>query len=167
MEDFQRRVYGSGTDMRAAYWAGDRPQDENYCRDRMIEHIGRLQPPAIQLHREASMPDYGRADIAVTCNGMKLPVEIKGQWHPELWDAASDQLDARYASDSQAERCGVYIVLWFGDVCDRKLRPHPDGKEAPTTPGALRQMLIDGLPEARRASIDVFVVDLGRPPSGT
>lgn len=167
LEGFQARINGSDTDMRAAYWAGDLPHGENYCRDRMIEHIGAPLWPAIRLQRESSMPDYGRADIALTCNQMKLPVEIKGQWHSEVWDAASDQLDARYASDWQAERCGVYIVLWFGNVPDRELPLHPDGLEAPTSPGALEQMLIDRLPESRRDSIDVFVIDFGRPRSGS
>ena len=165
LEGFQARINGSDTDMRAAYWAGGRPHGEEYCRDRMIEHIGAPLPPAIRLLRESSMPDYGRADIAIRCNQMKLPVEIKGQWHRNVWDAASSQLDARYTSDWQAECRGVYIVLWFGDIPGRALPSHPEGLEAPTSPSALVQMLIDRLPESRRASIDVFVVDFGMPPS--
>lgn len=27
---------------------------------------------------------------------MQLPVEVKGQWHAEVWDAATGQLDMQY-----------------------------------------------------------------------
>ena len=58
------------------------------------------------------------------------------------------------------------VVLWFGNVPDRLLPKHPDGLERPRSPHDLQRMLIDRLPEARRAWIDVFVLDVSRP-SGT
>ena len=48
-----------------------------------------------------------RADIVLTRNAIKLPVEIKGQWSRDVWDAAVDQLDAKYTVDWQAEGRGV------------------------------------------------------------
>ena len=94
---------------------------------------------------------------------MKLPDEIKGQWHSEVWNAASDQLDAKYAVDWQAEGRGTYVVFWFGDVPGKRLPRHPEGLEPAASPGDLRQMLIERLPEARRGWIDVFVMDVSRP----
>ena len=58
---------------------------------------------------------------------------------------------------------GAYIVLWFGDVPDKRLPPHPDGAGPPQTPKELRRMLEDRLPEARRSLIDIFVIDVSRP----
>ena len=120
-------------------------------------------PPSIQLGRETSMPLDKRADIALTRNTMKLPVEIKGQWNRDVWNAVNDQLDARYTVDWQAEGRGVYIVLWFGDVPGQNLTKHPDGLEPPESPGELRNMLVDRLTEIQCVRIDVFVIDLSRP----
>ena len=162
IEGLQERIRSSNTDMWEAYWTGARPQDENFCRNRMIEHLSVQLPGPIRLEPEARMPGGNRADIVLTRNAIKLPVEIKGQWNRDVWDAAVDQLDAKYTVDWQAEGRGVYIVLWFGDVPERRLPAHPDGLEQPQTPEALRRMLEDRLPEARRSPIDIFVIDVSR-----
>ena len=164
LEEFQGRVRASDTDMWAAYWTEDvRPRDENFCRDRLIEHISVHLPPSIRLGRETSMPLGTRTDIALTRNAMKLPVEIKGQWEKNVWNAVNDQLDAKYTIDWRADGRGVYIVLWFGNVPRKNLPKHPDGLPRPKTPGELKGMLKDRLPEARRSSIDIFVINLRRP----
>lgn len=165
IEELQKRIRGSNTDMWEAYWVDDRPRTEPFCRNRMIEHISGQLPPSIRFEPERHMPRQRRADIAAIRDTVGLPVEIKGQWHRDVWNAACDQLDANYARDWQAEGRGAYIVLWFGDVVrkDKRLRRHPDGLERPETPEALRQMLVDRLPEERRFQIDVFVLDVTRP----
>ena len=164
IERLQEQIRGSNTDMWEAYWtAAGKPRGENFCRNRMIEHISGQLPQSIRFEPEMHMPGQTRADIAAIRNTIGLPVEIKGQWHREVWNAASDQLDIKYARDWHAEGRGVYIVLWFGNVPKKQLPRHPDGLQRPETPEALCRMLIDRLPEARRAWIDVFVVDLSRP----
>ena len=94
---------------------------------------------------------------------IKLPVEIKGQWHREVWNAAVDQLDTKYTSDWQAEGRGAYIVLWFGEVPGRLLPRHPDGLPRPGSSEELQRMLIDRLPESLRTLIDVYVIDISKP----
>ena len=163
IEELQERIRGGNTDMWEAYWNEGRPQGENFCRNRMIEHISGQMPASVRLEPEAHMPKGQRADIALTRNRIKLPVEFKGQWHRTVWDAALDQLDAKYAVDWQAEGRGAYIVLWFGDVWEKSLPAHPDGAERPQSPESLRRMLQDRLPDARRSLIDIFVVDVSRP----
>ena len=163
VETLQERMQASNTDIWEAYWADEgRPREENFCRNRLIEHISGQLPPSIRFEPEMHMPDQTRADIAAIRNAIGLPVEIKGQWHPDMWNAASDQLYAKYARDWRAQGCGVYIVLWFGDVPGKQIPGHPEGLERPATPEALRQMLIDRLPEARRPLIDVLVIDISR-----
>ena len=164
LEEFRKRIRSSDTNMREAYWDDTgKPRNEEYCRDRLIEHVSRPLPESIRFGPEARMPDRKRADIALTRNAIKLPVEIKGQWHREVWDAVNDQLDAKYTVDWQADGRGVYIVLWFGNVPRKNLPKHPDGLPRPKTPGELERMLRDRLPEARRSSIDIFVIDLSSP----
>ena len=166
LEEFRERLSGSDTNLRKAYWndAG-KPRNEEYCRDCLIVHVSGRLPESIRFVPESRMPDRKRADIAVTRNAIKLPVEIKGQWERNVWDAVNDQLDALYSVDWQAEGRGVYIVLWFGNVPGKNLPKHPDDLPRPKTPGDLEAMLKDRLPEARRALIDVFVIDLSRPAS--
>ena len=104
---------------------------------------------------------------AASRDAIGLPVEIKGQWHRDVWNAASDQLDANYARDWHAQGRGVYVVLWFGDVPGKQLPGHPDARERPLTPETLREMLNDRLPEARRFWIDIFVMDVSTPAGDT
>ena len=165
IEELRRRIRGSNIDMWETYWDGDQPKGENFCRNRMIEQISGRLPPSIRFEPEMHMPRQKRADIAAIRNDVGLPVEIKGQWHREVWNAACDQLDANYAGDWRADGRGVYIVLWFGDAVrkDKRLRPHPEGLKRPETPEAFRRMLVDRLPEERRFRIDVFVVDVSKP----
>ena len=163
IEELQKRIRGSNTDMWEAYWVDGRPRAETFCRNRMIDHISGRLPPSIRFEPERHMPKQMRADIAAIRNAIGLPVEIKGQWHRDVWNAACDQLNANYARDWQADGRGTYIVLWFGDVARKRLPRHPEGLKRPQTPEALRRMLIDRLPEERRFWIDVFVLDITRP----
>ena len=163
IETLQEQMHGSNTDMWQAYWVNGQPRCENYCRNRLIEHISRNLPDSIQIEPEPEMPGGTRGDIALMRCTIKLPIEIKGQWHPKVWDAATDQLAAKYARDWQAKGCGAYIVLWFGDVPGKLLPRHPDGLEVPQTPEALREMLIQRLKEELRAGIDVYVIDISKP----
>ena len=163
IETVQQRMQGSNTDMWQAYWSDERPNDENYCRNRLVEHVSGQLPPSIRFEPERYMAGRKRADIAVIRNTIVLPVEIKGQWNREVWDAACEQLDANYTRDWQAEGRGVYIVLWFGDVAGKNLPAHPEGLPPPKTPGELKNMLEDRIPEARRSDLDVFVIDVSGP----
>lgn len=163
IETVQERMQGSNTDMWEAYWQDTQPKGENYCRNRLIEHISGQLPPSIRFEPEMHMPRQKRADIAAIRNSVGLPIEIKGQWHRSVWSAPIDQLDAKYTRDWHAKGRGAYIVLWFGNVPKKQLTKHPEDQDQPTTPQALRQMLVDRMPEARRSLIDVFVIDVTRP----
>jgi hypothetical protein len=106
------------------------------------------------------MPDAKRTDIAVIYNGMGLPVEIKGQWHREVWNAPSEQLIELYTKDYRANGRGSYLVLWFGPVAGKNLVAHPDGKLAPSTPQVLYQMLVDRLDPSERSRVDIIVLNV-------
>ncbi|MFG1250537.1 hypothetical protein [Xanthobacter flavus] len=165
MDVTRRRLIGDDLDPVVDFWTDNRvPRGENRCRDRLAEMLcPELKPYDIQRITEADMPMDKRADLAFARGSMQLPVEVKGQWHPDVWDAATGQLDVQYLIDWRSEQRGIYCVLWFGDVpskSGRRLKAHPDGLSAPATADEMRTMLIARIPEARRALIDVVVFDL-------
>lgn len=164
LDTIQERLQASNTDPWEMYWREDRrPRPENYCRNRLVDQLRELMSPGIQIEPEAQMPGAKRADFVLSHRDVRLPIEIKGQWHDEVWDAASDQLDAYYAVEWRAAGQGLYIVLWFGHALGKQLSRHPEGLARPGTPQELRQMLIDRIPETRRSQIDVFVMDVTAP----
>ena len=163
LDTLQARMRASNTDMWEAYWANGKPRKENYCRNRMIDQLSGTLPDSIRFVPEQLMSGQTRADIAAVRDLVGLPVEIKGQWHEDVWDAATDQLDAKYARDWHAQGRGVYLVLWFGDAPGKQLRAHPDGLPPPDTPESLRRMLEDRLPEEKRSLIRIYVMDVSKP----
>jgi hypothetical protein len=161
----QKKVIGEDIDQVRDFWGDDDvPYDENRCRDRLAAMIGpELARYDVQRITEADMPKTKRADLAFACGQLQLPMEIKGQWHPEVWHAATRQLDLQYLIDWRSEQRGIYCVLWFGNVpskSGRRLKAPPEGIKAPKTTDEMRKMLIDRIPEARRTLIDVVVLDL-------
>ena len=116
LDALQERMHASNTDTWEVYWTEEGPRGEEYCRNRLVEQLAGLMPDAIRLEPEMRMPERRRADIVAIRNAVGLPVEIKGQWRREVWNAASDQLDAYYAREWHAQGRGLYVVLWFGDV---------------------------------------------------
>ena len=166
----QKILIGDDVDHVRNFWndAGE-PYNENRCRDHLAAMIGsELMRYDVQRITEADMPNTKRADLAFLRGQIQIPMEVKGQWHLEVWQAATEQLDLKYLIDWRSEQRGIYCVLWFGDLpssSGRRLKAPPNGLTAPKSASEMRQMLIERIPEARRALIDVVVLDLtaGKP----
>lgn len=161
----QAKHIGEDIDELRDFWTDTGiPRDENRCRDRLAAMIGpELARYGVQRLTEADMPHTKRADLAYATGAMQLPMEVKGQWHNEVWDAASGQLDAQYLADWRSEQRGIYCVLWFGDLAaatGRRLKVHPDGLPPPRSAQEMRAMLEARIPIARRPRIDIVVLDL-------
>ena len=69
------------------------------------------------------MPDANRCDLLSTIRNTDLPIEIKGQWHSNVWDAACDQLEDNYARNYRSEGRGIYLVLWSCAAIQSARRP--------------------------------------------
>ena len=163
IETLQAGMRGSSTDMWEAYWAEDGgPRQENFCRNRLIEHISCHLPPSIRFEPEMHMPGQTRADIAAIRNTIVLPVEIKGQGIAACGTAASDQLDAQYALLG-VRKAGACTSFFGSCVPGKRLPGHPEGLNRPATPEELREMLIERLPEERRHLIDIMVINVSTP----
>lgn len=161
----ESKLRGSETRPLAAFYALDgTPHDENYCRDRLVEWLDRELPPGVAQSTETRMPDDKRSDVAFTCGKLLVPLEIKAQWHPQVWDAAIEQLDRFYTGEWRAEGRGIYVVLWFGETAARRKRltPAPNSLTPVRSADGLRRALERRIPEARRGQLAVVVIDLQR-----
>lgn len=166
LDRVQKRVHADPADpWHGFYTDAGPPHDEERCRDHLLTMLG-VRPESIDLMPEGHLADNNRADIIASLNGMRVPVEIKGQWHPELWQAADTQLDRLYATDYASERRGIYLVLWFGNNVpeSKKPRARARGSKRPLSPDELRKGLTAISLAAQDGRVAVVVLDLERPP---
>lgn len=122
----------------------------------------RLEPKDISITPEHQLKNANRSDFTVTkmINGKKrlLVTEVKGQWHKELYTAASAQLYDRYSIHPDAEQQGIYLVIWFGSdelVADRRKHGLRSARE-------LKLKIEEELPSEIKGLIDVFVLDVSK-----
>ncbi|HHT9167055.1 TPA: NACHT domain-containing protein [Legionella pneumophila] len=161
LENFQKRLKHSETDEYKTYWNDNTPHVENYCRDRIIAALNPyLERFNVRLHKEGARSDETRCDILCTYNTIDLPIEIKGQWHPKMWTAASDQLK-NYTNDYHTNGIGLYIVLWFGNIPEQIKPPKAWKRKRPKSVDEMRNYLRDcyqDLPEETK----IYVLDLSK-----
>ena len=123
----------------------------------------RLEPQGISVTPEQQLKGAKRSDFTATkmIGGKRrlLVAEVKGQWHNELYTAASAQLHERYSIHPDAEQQGIFLAIWFGadeKVAGRKIHGIGSAQE-------LRLSIEEKLPRALRGLIDVFVLDVSKP----
>lgn len=161
----QSILHGDDLDQVGNFWRdGKIPETENKCRDLLAALIGpRLERYKIQRITEADMPKNKRADLAFAIGQMQLPLEAKGQWHDDVWDAVASQLDAKYLIDWRSEQRGIYCVFWFGELpskTGRRLKPRPNNQPTPSSAMEMQKMLEKTVPAERSGQIDIVVIDL-------
>jgi hypothetical protein len=146
---------------RGFYGDDGTPHAEERCRDHLLGLL-RQGRKDIRLDPESHVAGDKEVDITCNCGTLRLPIEIKGQWHRQLWHAADTQLDRLYATDWQAEKRGIYLVLWFGETtaANKRLVSAGVGNTAPTTPSALKEALIARSQAAQDGCIQIFVLDV-------
>lgn len=139
------------------------PYEEERCRDHLLL-LMRQGAAGITFTPEAHVAADKKVDIVCSVGELRLPIEVKGQWHAELWRAADRQLARLYAKDWQADGQGIYLVLWFGGrvPTNKRLRGSGRGIDSPRTPEQLREMLSSTSRAAQDGKIEVVVLDLSR-----
>jgi hypothetical protein len=166
LETLQKRLRGDPLNPVDNFFRdGGTPKTENECRDQMLLLLGNNLPFGIQAPAEVSMPRRKRSDGAFTFGKLLVPLECKGQWHKELWTAASSQLDRYYAVHHQAAQKGIYVVFWFGaDVpAGRKLKAPSKHVPKPVTANDMKLALQAAMPGNKRSETAIVVLDLTRP----
>lgn len=128
LDALQQEVRNSPTNIINRFWAvnssGNRPQPpqrpENECRNVIADWLSNhLRPLGISVGPEHQHGAQNQSDIALEVHtlgsrSMLLPIEVKGDWHRDLWTAARDQLARKYASEARCGGHGIYLVLWLG-----------------------------------------------------
>ena len=87
-----------------------------------------------------------------------LVTEVKGQWHDELYTAASAQLHERYSIHPDAEHQGIFLIIWFGS--DEKVAGRK--KHGIGSADELKSRLEKTLTSELKGLIDVFVLDVSK-----
>lgn len=157
----QAKIRGSDVNWYQDFFDGGAPAIEEHCRDTIIKMFGTL-PFGIKALPEGHLADAKRCDILCLLGDMMIPIEIKGQWHRDLWTAADRQLDLLYTNDHRAER-GIYLVLWFGAGSTKPLKPPPDGAAPPLDAVALRDALARVSASTGDGRTEILVLDITRP----
>lgn len=156
---------GLDTDPIETFYDGGKHVNENTARNRVVDMVrARLKALGIPVVIEHHLADNKRSDFTATASisgsNPLLVVEAKGQWHPQLFTAAAEQLDARYSIHPDASGQGIYLVFWFGygETIAGKV------DNTITSAEQLREAILKQMPENLKKSIDVVVLDVSRPP---
>ena len=152
--DLYRQFWTEGTD--------NKHKSENSCRDALLAMLRtHLEPLGIDSQPEFDYVSDKRADIRVSYrNSITVPIEIKGEWHSELWTAVQSQLISQYTKQKETEGFGIYLVLWVGGT---EQSPARDGGKRPLTSTDLELRLHRYLPKDIQQQITVKVIDVTRP----
>ena len=163
LQELQRAIDGSEFNPVEKFYDGGRRVNENTASKRIAEHLQlRLKDLNMAVTIEHQLKDANRCDItaSVMLGGKRnlLVMEVKGQWHRDLFTAAAAQLHERYSIHPDAEQQGIYLILWFGD--GEKIA----GKNDATVSNSdnLKRKVEESVPEELRGLIDVFVLDLSK-----
>jgi hypothetical protein len=164
LKDFQKCIDGGEFNSADRFYEYGKRLDEVRCTLIIAERLSLiLGPQGVYVTPEHQLKNANRCDFTaskVIGNRRRLLVtEVKGQWHDELYSAASAQLHERYSIHPEAEQQGIYLVIWFGE--DEKVA----GKKRHGIGCArdLRRSIEASLPQAITGLIDVFVLDVSKP----
>lgn len=167
LEIVQAKIRANDVDSWRNFYNDDLiPRDEEYCRDRLLELL-RYDQAVVHYEPESHVAADKEVDIGCRVGSdIFLPIEIKGQWHREVWTAADTQLNRLYASDWRAQGFGIYLVLWFGPQPGGKaLQSAGRGVAPPQTPIEMKDMLIAKSAAAQNGNVSIFVMDITIPDS--
>lgn len=163
LHDFQKTIDGGEFNSVDRFYEKNKRLDEVKSTEIIAERLNlRLEPQGISITPEHQLKAQNRSDFTASklIGGKRrlLVTEVKGQWHRELYSAASSQLYDRYSIHPDAEQQGIFLVIWFGEsetVAARKLHGIKTAQE-------LKINIEEVLPVNLRGLIDVFVLDVSR-----
>lgn len=170
LRDLIRNIRFGNTDTYKIFWNEDsyariqKPKVEESCRDRLIELLKPgFEPIEVLVEPEGHMSIDKRADIVLLSPGKKLPLELKRDYHKDLWTACQNQLERLYARDPDASGYGIYVVFWFGDRRTTNIPTPPKHIKRPETPEALETSLRSLINPDYQCKLDVIVIDVTKP----
>ncbi|MCK6858933.1 NACHT domain-containing protein [Enterobacter bugandensis] len=163
LHSFQNVLNGGEFNTTNRFYQGNEHQSENESTAIIAERLSiKFESQGIIITPEHQLKNLNRCDFTASkiINGKRclVVVEVKGQWHRDLFKAASSQLYDLYSIHPDAEQQGIFLVLWFGKnvpVAGRK-------KHEIQSPQELKTRIENLLPFELKNYIDIFVLDLSR-----
>lgn len=145
-----------------AYGAVSTPKSENSGTDTLITLLTpHLQALDVRLEPEMHMARDKRADIGATYSDkLKILIEVKRNYHSEVWTAAEHQLQKLYTPDPQSDGYGIFLVFWFGEKCKTSMPLHPTRGIRPCSASEMELWLNDAIAPDARSKIKCFVIDV-------
>ncbi|KAE9641962.1 hypothetical protein [Pseudomonas sp. PB106] len=163
LQDFQKAIDGGEFDSASRFYEKGERLGEVPATLIIAERLNlRLEPQGIAITPEHQLKSANRSDFTATkfIGGKRrlLVVEVKGQWHKEIYTAASAQLYDRYSIHPDAEQQGIYLAIWFGP------REKVAGLKNTiiSTAQELKASIQQTLPPSLVGLIDVFVLDVSK-----
>ena len=164
LQDFQKVIDGGEFNSADRFYEKGERLGEVRSTEIIAERLNlRLEPQGISVTPEHQLKGKKRSDFTASkiIGGKRrlLVTEVKGQWHIELYKAATTQLHERYSIHPDAEQQGIYLVIWFGKhekVAGRKMHGIGSAHE-------LKSSIEESLPKELAGLIDVFVLDVSKP----
>ncbi|GKW43342.1 NACHT domain-containing protein [Pectobacterium parvum] len=167
LRDIANRITYENTDIYKQFWNENGngqilvPKPEESCRNFFLELLrARLHPLQIICEPEGHMVSGKRADIIISLPGIKIPIEIKRDYHRDVWSALNEQLDQLYTTNPDAAGYGIYLVFWFGAS-----RPYAIPRPAKDTPPpvnatTMEVILNEAVPMVKRDRLSAIVIDV-------
>ncbi len=146
------------------YGGLEKPKPEESARDALVMQLRpSLDPIGVRVEPEGHMNQDKRADIVLLPPpGQKLPIELKRDYHDEVWTACANQLDRLYTRDPEASGYGLYVVFWYGDKRNGKISKPPASIKMPASALEMEMALKSLVPIAHRERLRVVVVDVSQ-----
>lgn len=167
LRDISNRITYENTDIYKQFWNEDSygrtlvPKPEESCRHIFLELLRtRLNPLKISCEPEGHMVSDKRADIIVSLPGIKIPIEIKRDYHRDVWTALNGQLDKLYTKNPDAAGYGIYLVFWFGSARPNALPRLTKIMPQPENASAMENMLNQTVPVEKRDRLSAIVIDV-------
>ncbi|WFW76136.1 hypothetical protein NFJ83_14805 [Citrobacter braakii] len=167
LRDISNRITYENTDIYKQFWNEDSygrtlvPKPEESCRHIFLELLRtRLNPLKISCEPEGHMVSDKRADIIVSLPGIKIPIEIKRDYHRDVWTALNGQLDKLYTKNPDAAGYGIYLVFWFGSARPNTLPRLSKNILQPENASTMENMLNETVPFEKRDRLSAKVIDV-------
>jgi hypothetical protein len=168
LNDVANRIVNENTDLFKFFWNEDsyaritEPKPEESCRDKLVELLRpKFAPFGISVEPEGHMARDKRADIVLKYQTEQtLPIEVKRNYHADLWTACENQLDRLYTRDPQAKGYGIYLVFWFGDQRPRSMPNPTNGLQKPKTAQELEIALRSLIKSSDQNRLAIVVIDV-------
>lgn len=171
LEQLQVKINNSDTNIRKLFWNTDghskciEHKNETLCRDVIVEQLRIFfEPLRVNLNPETQHGDQNQSDFTLSYRfesepEILLPVEVKGDWHKELFNASKNQLAKQYSSDPRCKFTGLYLVVWTGT---EKYLKTPTGEKI-NNPQDLCLKLQSIADQISGFNLKVFVIDVTEP----